>query len=132
MYTICVMVKDKRMIILYAIISCDQPLFTLNFSVWEISRGFFSHFHSLSLSLSPLSHSLSLSYLSLPLYISTSTFLSLSLLSIILFGLSNGRFRPCFIIHTWCIKDMNWLIQQKLFSLIFIVLLSIILIEICL
>ena len=41
-----------------------------------------------SLSLSPLS--LSLSYLSLPLYISPSTFLSLSLLSIILFGVSNG------------------------------------------
>ena len=62
------------------------------------------------LSLSPLypfhlsipftSLSLSLSYLSLPLYISPSTFLfslspSLSLLSIILFGVSNGRFRPC-------------------------------------
>ena len=46
-----------------------------------------------SLSLSPLF----LFYLSLPLYISPSTFLSpLSLLSIILFGVSNGRFRPCF------------------------------------
>ena len=53
-------------------------------------------FHlSLSLSLS-LSLPLPLSYLSFPLYISPSTFLSLSLLSIILFGVSNGRFRPCF------------------------------------
>ena len=55
-----------------------------------------------SLSLSPrypFHLSLSLNYLSLPLYISPSTFLSLSLLlSIILFGVSNGRFRPCFII----------------------------------
>ena len=108
------MVKDKRMIILYAIISCDQPLFTLYFLVWEILRGFYSPFHSLSLypfHLS-LSHSLtlslslslslsllfSLSYLSLSLYFSPSTFLSLSLLSIILFGVSNGRFRPCFSI----------------------------------
>ena len=43
--------------------------------------------------------SLSLSFISpsLPLYISPYTFLSpsLSLLSIILFGVSNGRFRPC-------------------------------------
>ena len=39
------------------------------------------------------------SYLSLPVYISPSTFLSLSLLLyIILFGVSNGRFRPCFLI----------------------------------
>ena len=57
-------------------------------------------FTSLSLYLS-LSLSLSLYYLSLPLYISPSTLLSLSfllsLLSIILFGVSNGRFRPCFI-----------------------------------
>ena len=102
-----VMVKDKRMIIIFAIISFDQPLFTLYFSVWEISRGFYSSFHSLSLSLSPLypfhlsipftslslslslslSISLSLSYLSLPLYISPSTFLSLSLL-LSLFSLS--------------------------------------------
>jgi len=51
---------------------------------------------SLSLSLSPPSLSL-LSFL--PLYISPSTFLSLHLLlSIILFGVSNGRFSPCFFI----------------------------------
>ena len=45
-----------------------------------------------NLSLSPLflSISLYLSYLSLPLYISP----SLSLISIILFGVSNGRFHP--------------------------------------
>ena len=49
-------------------------------------------FHSLSIY--PLHLSLSL--------ISPSTFLSLSLLlsSIILFGVSNGRFRPCYIQHT--------------------------------
>ena len=82
---------------------CNQPFFTLYFSVWEISRRFSpvyqitvrdilrgieveifssslsSSFHSLSLYLS-LSLSLSLSYLSLPLYISPSTFLSLSFL----------------------------------------------------
>ena len=53
-------------------------------------------FTSLTLTLS-LSFTLSifLSYLSLPLYISPCTFLSLSLLSIIFFGVSNGRFRPC-------------------------------------
>jgi hypothetical protein len=48
--------------------------------------------------------SLPLSLLSLPLYIFPSTFLSLfpslSLLFIILFGVSNGRFRPCFFLNT--------------------------------
>ena len=104
-YNICVMVKDKRMIILYAIISCDQPLFTLYFSVWEILRGFYSPFHSLFLSI-PFT-SLSLSSLSLPLYISPSTFLSLSLFSNILFGVSNGRFRPCFITYL-NILNLHW------------------------
>ena len=46
-----------------------------------------------TLSLSIPFTSLYLSYLSLPLYISPSTFLS-----IILFGVSNGRFRPCFYV----------------------------------
>ena len=50
------------------------------------------------------------SLLSLPLYISP-TFLSL-LLSIILFGLSNGRFRPYYV------KD-NITITQILFKLMF-------------
>ena len=87
---------------------CNQTLFTLYFSVWEILQEFYSPFHSLSLyplhlsisftSLSlplSISISLSLSYLSLPLYISPSTFLSLSLflpfflsLSFSLFSLS--------------------------------------------
>ena len=53
-------------------------------------------FTSLSLSHFSLSLSLYLSYFSTPLYISPSTFLFLSLLSIILFGVSNGRFRPCY------------------------------------
>ena len=64
-----------------------------------------SPFLSLSLSLYPFHLSLSLSLLSLPpLYISSTTFLSpslspsLSLLSIILFGVSIGRFRPCFLV----------------------------------
>ena len=83
-YTIFVMVKDKRMIILYAIISCDQPLFTLYFSfLLDFTRillslslyPFYLSIPFTSLSLSPLS----LIYLSLPLYISPSTFLSLSL-----------------------------------------------------
>ena len=71
-----VMVKDKRMIILYVIISCDQPLFTLYFSDFTIpfTLSLYRPFH-LSLSLSLISPSLSL-----PLYISPSTFLSLSLL----------------------------------------------------
>ena len=50
---------------------------------------------SLFMSITSLSLSHSLSYLSLPLYIFPSTFLSLSLLSIIIFGVSNGSFRPC-------------------------------------
>ena len=97
-YTICVMVKDKRMIIQFAIISCDQTLFTVYFSVWEILRGFYSPFHSLY----PFHLSFSLSLLSLPpslyipFYLSFSLSPSLSLLSIILFDISNGRFRPCF------------------------------------
>ena len=71
-----------------------------------------------SLSLSPLSLSLSLSlylsYLFLPFYISPSTFLSLSLVSIILFCLSNGRFRSCYIKcvaklgFTYCITSCSW------------------------
>ena len=65
----------------YAIISCDQPLFTL----WFLGLGDFTR---ILLSLSPLSY-LSF-YLSFPP--------SLSLLSIILFGVSNGCFRPCFYI----------------------------------
>jgi hypothetical protein len=104
LYTICMMVKDKRMFILYAII------YVINLCLHFISRfGRFYEdfpFHSLSLSLSlslsPLSLSLSfslslclslslispsLSYISLPLYISPSTFLSLSLL-LSLFSLS--------------------------------------------
>ena len=83
-----VMVKDKRMVILYAIISCDQPLFTLYFSVWEILRGFYSPFNSLSLSLSPLYFF----HLSLSFYLSFSLSPSLSLLSIILIGVSMDVF----------------------------------------
>ena len=95
-YTICVMVKDKRMIILYAIISSDQPLFKLYFSVREIYKDFTLRF-TLSLSI-PFT---SLSYLSLPLLsLLLPFFLSLSLLlSVILFGVSNGRFRPCFFFY---------------------------------
>ena len=74
----------------YAIISCDQPLFTLYFSVWEILRGFYSPFHYL------YPFHLSLISLYLSFYLSFPP--SLSLLSIILFGVSNGRFRPCFYI----------------------------------
>ena len=54
-------------------------------------------FH-LSIPFTSLSLYLYLSYISLPHSISPSTFLSLSLLlSVILFGVSNGRFRPCLI-----------------------------------
>ena len=95
-YTIFVMVKDKRMIILYAIISCDQPLFTLYFSfLLDFTRILLS----LSLSLYPFYLSISftsLSYLSLPPSLYLSFYLSFSL-SIILFGVSYGRFRPCFL-----------------------------------
>ena len=72
------------MIILYAIISCDQPLFTLYFSVWEILRGFYSPFHSLSLSIpfTPLSLSLSLSLISPSLSISLLLHFFLSLFSL--------------------------------------------------
>ena len=92
------------MIILYAIISCDRPLFTLYFSVWEILQGIYFPFHSLSLypfhlSLLSLPHSLYFSF-----YLSFSLSPSLSLLSIILFGVSNGRFRPCYhiIVCMYC------------------------------
>ena len=70
---------------------------------------------SLSLSLSPsLPPSLSLSYLFLPLYIFPSTFLSLSLLFIILFGVSNGRFRPCSIFDKG-VKAGLWIRHIRLF-----------------
>ena len=68
--------------------------------------GFTQNWLPFTLSLSPLYSfhlsipftilSLYLSYPSLPLYIFPSTFLSLSLLSIILFGVYNGGFHPCF------------------------------------
>ena len=88
--------------------------FTLSIPFTFLSLSPFYPFHLsipfTSVSLSPLysfqlsnpftSLSLSLSYLSLPLYISPSTFPSLSLLlSIILFGISNRRFRPCLILN---------------------------------
>ena len=96
----------------YAIIFCDQPLFTLYFSVWDILRGFYSPFYSLSLSIPFTSISLSLSLilsisllslppsLYLPFYLSFSLSPSLSLLSIILFGVSNGCFRPCLFLKS--------------------------------
>ena len=40
-----------RMIILYAIISCNQPLFTLYFAVWEILLRIEYAFHSISMPL---------------------------------------------------------------------------------
>ena len=94
-YTICVMVKDK----LYAIISCDQPLFKLYFSVWEILQGFYSPFLSLSLSIpfTPLSLSLSL-FLSL---ISPSLSISLLLpffLSLFFLSLSLAYLMDVFVL----------------------------------
>ena len=104
--------------------------FTLSIPFTSLSLSPLYQFHLSipfpSLSLSPLlsipftslSLSLSLSYLSLPHYISSSTFLSLSLLlSIILFGVSNGRFRPCsyekidlmiFYIHTYHANELQY------------------------
>ena len=80
-----------------------SPFYSFHFCIPFTSLSLHLSIPFSSLSLSPLypfhltlSLSLFLSYLSLPLYISPSTFLSLSLLSIILFGVSNGRFRPCF------------------------------------
>ena len=118
------MVKDKRMIILYAlpilsgpcipyarwsrIISCDQPLFTLYFSVWEILRGFYSPFHSLfhlSIPFTSLSLSVSLSLISPSLSISL---LLPFFLSIILFSVSNGRFRPCSIKNAYFCCIFSW------------------------
>ena len=89
-------------------------MFTLYFSFWEILRGFYSPFPSLY----PfhLYLSLSLSYLSLPLYISPSTFLSLSLISIFLFGVSNGRFCPFFLNPTQitCSNTVFYVYLRKL------------------
>ena len=59
-----------------------------------------SFFHSLSL------YPLHLSLLSLPPSLYLSFYLSLSLFSIILFGVSNGRFRPCFY------GDRTWITLQ--------------------
>ena len=85
--------------ILFTSLSLSLSLFLSPFYPFHL----FIPFTSLSLSpLFPFHLSIpftSLSYLSLPLYISPFTFLSLSpslsLLSIILFGVSNVRFRPC-------------------------------------
>ena len=63
---------------------------------------------SLPLSLSLffyLSLSIFISYLSLPLFISPSTFLSLSLLSIIIFGVSNGCFRLFFYYYVFLLVE---------------------------
>ena len=60
MYTICVMVKDKRIIFLYAKISCDQPLFTLFSQLGRFYEDFTLSF-TLSLTIPFTSHSLSLS-----------------------------------------------------------------------
>ena len=90
-------------------------IFVINLSLRFISPLFSTRAHtqyasalclslSLSLYISLTSLSLFLSYLFLPLYIYPSTFLSLSLspslslLYIIHFGVSNGRFRPCFLL----------------------------------
>ena len=76
---------------------------------------------SLFMSITSLSLSHSLSYLSLPLYIFPSTFLSLSLLSIIIFGVSNGSFRPCSFENTiFRFKVLN----QKPFYKVFIFILN--------
>ena len=77
---------------------------------------------SLSLSLSPLfpfhlSIPFTSLYLSLPLYISPSNFLSLSLLSIILFGISNRRFRPCLktiLYFFWFV--ISYIFKSKMFK----------------
>ena len=102
MYTISRDGQDKRMIILYAIFSCDQPLFTLYFSVWEILQGFYSIFHSLSLSLSPLSLSLflslSLSLLSLPTSLYLSFYLSFSLSPLLSLSFSLAYLMDVFVL----------------------------------
>ena len=61
-----------------------SPLYPFHLSI---------NFTSLSLSLLSLPPSLYLSF-----YLTLSLSASLSLLSIILFGVSNGRFRPCYIV----------------------------------
>ena len=73
-----------------------SPFYPFHLSIPFTSLPFHLSITFTSLFLSPLSLSL---YLSLPLYISPFTFLSLSLLSIILLGVSNGRFRPCLSVN---------------------------------
>ena len=114
---------------------CNQPFFTLYFSGLEFSRRFYSHllflsifFLSLSLSLclslslslyislSPLSLSLSLispPSLYLSFYLSLYLSPSLSLLSIILFGVSNGRFRPCYATILYFIYADRIILKSK-------------------
>ena len=69
-----------------------RPLFTLYFAVWKILRGIKGLIFSFSLS--SYFHSLSLS-MPLPFTLSLISLNSLSLLSIVLSGVSNGRFCPC-------------------------------------
>ena len=91
---------------------CNQPLFTLYFSVLEILQGFYSPFHSFSLYPFHLS-------LSLPLYISPSTFLSLSLL-LSLFSLSFSLVYPMdvsvlvFFKNAIIFANKNWALFSSL------------------
>ena len=91
------MIKNKKMIILYTIISCNQPLFRLYFAVWEILRRieYASPFHSLSMPLpfTSLSLSISLSF-SLSLFYLPQYPISLS------FSLSDS---PPFLILMICV-----------------------------
>ena len=85
-----------------AIILCNQPLFTLYLRFVRFYEDFTLPFTlSLTIPFTSIPFTLSLSYLSPSLYLSfyLSFSPSLSLLSIILFGVSYGRFRPCF--HTF-------------------------------
>ena len=84
--------------------SLSSPFHSLALYASFTFHSFTSFSLSLSFSLSPLSpfHSLSL-FLSLHLFFSFTSFslissLSLSLFSIFISRVSNGRFRPCFII----------------------------------
>ena len=95
--------------ILFAIFSIVYQIAVRNIlrgiEVKIFSSSLYSSFHSLSLY---IPFTLSLSFLSLPLSISLLLPFSLSLspsrslLSIILFGVSNGRFRPCDFYNYMC------------------------------
>ena len=98
-------------------------MFALYFSVWKIYEDFTLPFtlslypFHLSIPFTSLFLYLSLSYLSLPLYISPSTFLSLSLLiSVFSLSFSLAYLMDVFFVLVKSNDHQSWLIKDKIYS----------------